>query len=339
MAFTPSSLAEVRAVLRALPEPDAAAAEAARAREGQLTKPAGALGRLEELAAWMAAWQGRHPPKLERIRVAVFAGWNGITEQGVSAYPAVVTDQMIANFTSGGAAVNQLSRLLDAELVIVPVAPGQPTKDFTTAPAMSELECVDAFVAGLDTVHENIDLLAVGEMGIGNTTTAAAIAAALYGGGALAWTGPGTGLDQTGVRHKAAVIERGLALHAASLGDPLAVLCRLGGREIAAMAGAILGARLCRVPVILDGYVATTAAAVLHALEPTALAHCQAGHRSAEPAHGAVLEKLGLVPLLDLGMRLGEASGAALAAQIVRAAVACHTGMATFADAGVSGKA
>ncbi len=315
---------------------DAAAADAARARQAHLTKPPGSLGRLEELAIWLAAWQGREPPALERVGVLVFAGNHGVATRGVSAYPAAVTAQMVANFSAGGAAINQLCQSAGADLTVVPLDLERPTRDFCEAPAMSEAECLDALNRGIAALAPDLDLVAIGEMGIGNTTSATAICAALFGGQALSWAGPGTGLDAEGVARKAAVIELALTHHRSTLDDPLEVLRRLGGREIAAMAGAIFSARVLRIPVLLDGLVAGAAAAVLHALAPAALDHVQAAHRSAEPAHGRLLDRLGLRPLLDLDMRLGEASGAALAILLCRAALACHTGMATFADAGVS---
>jgi nicotinate-nucleotide--dimethylbenzimidazole phosphoribosyltransferase len=254
----------------------------------------------------------------------------------VSAYPSAVTAQMVANFEAGGAAINQLCRAAGAELTVVPLDLDRPTADFCTAAAMSEAECLAALQRGMAALPPDLDLLALGEMGIGNTAAAAAICAALYGGPAAWWTGPGSGLDRHGVAHKTAVVGRGLMCHAEALGSPVEILRRLGGREIAAMAGAILAARERRVPVLLDGFVAGAAAAVLQALEPAALDHLRAAHRSAEPAHERLLERLGLRPLLDLDMRLGEASGAALAILLCRAAIACHTGMATFASAGVS---
>jgi nicotinate-nucleotide--dimethylbenzimidazole phosphoribosyltransferase len=331
-----ASIDDLRTLLRRLPGPDAAAAEACRARDAQLTKPAGALGRLEELAAWASAWQGRHPPLLRRVLVLVFVGWHEIARHGVSAYPAEVTDQMVANFAAGGAAINQLARLADAELRVVPVGQGRPAHDFTRGPAMSEAGLLRALEVGLAAVPEGIDLLAIGEMGIANTTPAAAVAAALYGDPAARWTGPGTGLDAAGVARKAAVIQGALDRHRAELTDPLAILRHVGGRELAAMLGAILAARLRRVPVLLDGFTTTVPAAVLHALEHGTIDHCRSAHCSAEPGHRRLLERIAFRPLLDLNMRLGEASGAALAIGLVRAAVACHTGMATFESAAVS---
>lgn len=333
-----SGFDDLRSLVRQLPGPDAAAAEACRRREAELTKPTGALGRLEELAGWLSAWQGRHPPRLERVLVLVFVGWHEIAKHKVSAYPAEVTDQMVLNFEAGGAAINQLARLAGAELQVIPVGRGRPAHDFTRRPAMSEEGCVRAINIGLASVPDDVDLLAIGEMGIANTTAAAAVAAALYHEPATVWAGPGTGLDAAGVGHKALVIQGALDRHRAALTDPLEALRHLGGRELAAMLGAVLAARLKRVPVILDGFTTTVPAAALQALEPGAIEHCRAGHCSAEPGHRRLLDRIGQRPLLDLGMRLGEASGAAVALQLARAAVACHNGMATFEGAKVSRK-
>ena len=329
--------AMLTARLGTLPASDDGAREAAAERNALLTKPAGALGRLEEIAIWLSGWQGTAPPRAERIRVAVFAGNHGIAARGVSAYPAEVTAQMVANFAAGGAAINQLARIAGAELVVVPLGLDRPTRDFTTGPAMEWSDFAAAMHAGAETVVPGLDVLCVGEMGIGNTTAAAAIAHGLFGGTASEWTGRGTGIDDDRLARKTARVEEGARLHCAEASDPLDLLRRLGGREIAAMSGAILAARERRVPVILDGYVAAAAAAPLAPARAGALDHCLAGHRSAEPGHGRLLAALGLAPLLDLDMRLGEASGAALAALLVRAAVETHRGMATFAGAGVSG--
>ncbi len=332
-----NSFAELRTLLAELPGPDAGAAEAARQREAVLTKPPGALGRLEEIAAWMAMWQGRHPPSVDRPRICVFAGNHGVAARGVSAFPADVTAQMVQNFQAGGAAVNQLAGIVDAELRVLELALDHPTVDFTTGPALTEQECLNAFAYGMASVEPGLDLVAVGEMGIANTTAAAAICHTLYGGGPADWTGPGTGVTGAALANKAAVVGRAVELHrAVTTDEPLQTLRCLGGHEIAAMAGAIIGARLLRIPVLLDGYVCGAAAAALHAAESASLDHCLVSHRSAEPAHGWLAELLGKEPLFDLGMRLGEASGAALAIGLVRAAVACHTGMASFGEAGVA---
>ena len=328
---------DIRNLVKDIPGPDDDAVAACRAREGQLTKPPGALGRLENLTEWLCAWQGRHPPKAERVVVAVFAGNHGVVAQGVAAYPQEVTMQMVANFQSDGAAVNQICKSFDLGLKLFELALERPTRDITQDAALDEAECAATMAYGMEAT-EGCDILCVGEMGIGNTTIAAAICNGLFGGEAQDWVGPGTGVGSDGLKRKADAVSRAVALHKAHLGDPLEVLRRLGGRELAAMAGAVLAARLQRIPVILDGYVATAAAAVLHALRPDALDHCVAGHLSAEPAHRRLLEKLGLKPILALDMRLGEGSGAALAAGIVKAAANLHNGMATFASAGVSNK-
>jgi nicotinate-nucleotide--dimethylbenzimidazole phosphoribosyltransferase len=284
---------------------------------------------------WLAGWQGTARPAINAPQVIVFAGNHGVTARGVSAFPAEVTAQMVLNFQAGGAAINQLARAAGAELSVVALDLDRPTADFTAGPAMTEAECVAALAAGWEAVADGADLLVVGEMGIGNTTSAAALGLALFGGRAEDWTGRGTGVDQAGLDRKTAVVAEGAARHA-GLDGPMAVLAALGGREIAAMAGAIAGARARRVPVILDGFICTAAAAVLARAYPGALDHCIAGHLSAEGAHGRLLAALGMRPLLDLGLRLGEGSGAAVAISVVKAAVACHSGMATFAQAGVS---
>ena len=329
---------DIRQLIRTMPGPDLAAVAAVKARDGQLTKPPGALGRLEELAEWLAAWQGRPDPQVQRPLVAVFAGNHGVTSQGVSPFPSAVTAQMVANFQSGGAAINQICKTFDLGLKVFELALEQPTADITQAPALDEAECAATMAYGMEAIAGGVDLLCIGEMGIGNTTIAAALCHGLYGGAARDWVGPGTGADAAGMARKADAVARAVTLHKPALGDPLEVLRRLGGRELAAMAGAILAARHGQVPVIIDGYVASAAAAVLHAMDASALDHCVIGHVSAEPAHRALLAKLGKAPLLDLGMRLGEGSGAAMAAALVKAAANLHNGMATFGSAGVSNK-
>ena len=328
------TLAEFQALLARLPSADQAAIAAAEARNGQLTKPPGALGRLERLAIWMAGWQGTEKPHADRPQIVIFAGNHGVTAQGVSAFPAEVTAQMVANFAHGGAAINQLALAFGARLDVHALDLDQPTADFTEGPAMTEAEVVAALRKGYDAVDPASDLLVAGEMGIGNTTVAAALAAALFGGSG--WAGRGTGVDNAGLARKEAAVAAGLERHRAVLGEPLQVLRCLGGREIAAMAGAMAAARMHRIPVILDGFIACAAAAVLARAVPGALDHCVAGHVSAEGAHGRLLAELGKEPLLALGLRLGEGSGAALAIGVVKGAVACHSGMATFAEAGVA---
>lgn len=330
------SLDDIRAFCRDLPDGDKGAAESAANRQQRLTKPPGSLGRLEELAAWLARWQRREIPRLERVTIAVFAGNHGVAARGVSAYPQAVTAQMIANFASGGAAINQIAKLAGAELRVVPIELDRPTRDFTAAPAMDVDEFLTALDIGYRTVPPDADLLAVGEMGIANTTTAATLCAALSGGGSERWAGRGTGVDDTGLARKCAAIEAALVRHRAILNDPLSVAAALGGRELAALAGAILAARRHQIPVLLDGFVATAAIVPLTCLAAAVADHCRAAHVSAESGHRLLLRELGLDPLLDLNMRLGEASGAGVAILLLRAAVACHAGMATFSEAGVS---
>jgi nicotinate-nucleotide--dimethylbenzimidazole phosphoribosyltransferase len=333
-----ASFADLRAACLDLPAGDAAAARAVARRDAVLTKPPGSLGRLEDVVVWLARWQGRALPRLDRVEVLVFAGNHGVVAQGVSAYPAGVTAQMVANFAAGGAAINQLAALAGASLSVIPLSLDAATADFTQEPAMDEAGFLAAVAAGCAAVPAGADLVCLGEMGIGNTTAAAAIAAALFGGGGERWAGRGTGVDDEGLARKRVAIDAALARHRPRLGDPLEVAAALGGRELAAILGATLAARRQNIPVLIDGFVCTAAVAPLGKLGPGTLAHTWASHVSAEAAHRALLDALGLVPLVDLGMRLGEASGAAVATLILRAALACHTGMATFAEAGVSDK-
>jgi nicotinate-nucleotide--dimethylbenzimidazole phosphoribosyltransferase len=333
-----SSVSDLRALCLDLPGGHPAASAAVAVREDRLTKPPKSLGRLEELTAFLAHWQGHAPPRLDRVEILVFAGNHGVTAQGVSAYPAEVTAQMVANFSGGGAAINQLARAAGANLRVIPLSLDRPTADFSLEPAMSDDEFLAAVAAGYDAVSPDSDLVILGEMGIGNTTSAAALAAASFGGRGLRWAGRGTGVDHDGLQRKRAVIDKALACHTAILNDPLRVAAALGGRELAAILGATLAARRQNIPVVLDGFVSTAAVAPLYKLRADTLAHALAGHVSAEAGHRALLDEMSLKPILDLNMRLGEASGAATAVLILRAALACHTGMATFAEAGVSDK-
>jgi nicotinate-nucleotide--dimethylbenzimidazole phosphoribosyltransferase len=329
-----STVQEFRDVLAAAPAVDADAHAGATDRNSQLTKPPGALGRLENIAIWYAGWRGDARPTINAPQVIIFAGNHGVCAQGVSAFPPEVTVQMVANFEHGGAAINQLSKAFGAKMDVHALDLETPTADFTTAPAMTEAAFVDALQTGWNAVDPASDLLVTGEMGIGNTTSAAAVAAAVLGGDPADWTGRGTGVDDAGLARKTDVVARGLALHDTT--DPLNALRCLGGRELAAMAGAIAAARAHRIPVILDGFICSAAAAALHKAHDGALDHTVAGHLSAEGAHRRLLDGIGKEPLLALGLRLGEGSGGALAIGILKAAVACHSGMATFAEAGVS---
>ena len=338
MSPTPPNLLpfdDFRNLIATLPGPHEEAVARVRARDAQLTKPAGALGRLEEIAEWLAAWQGR-APAVTRPLVAVFAGNHGVVARGVAAFPPSVTRSMVENFAAGGAAINQICIANDLGLKVFDLALDVPTGDIAAGAALDERDCAATMAFGMEAIAGGTDLLCVGEMGIGNTTSAAAMLCALHGGEAADWVGPGAGADDAQMTRKREAVEAALKLHRNHLDDPLEVLRRLGGREIAAMTGAILAARFQRVPVLIDGFVATAAASVLHRADPGALDHCMLAHVSAEPAHRRAVEALGKRPLLDLGMRLGEGSGAALAAGIVKAAALCHTGMATFEEAGVA---
>ncbi|MGE4480405.1 nicotinate-nucleotide--dimethylbenzimidazole phosphoribosyltransferase [Acidocella sp.] len=334
--FPVVSFEALRARLACLPAFDEKAADAARARQMQLTKPPGSLGRLEEVALFMAGWRSVACPRIGKAQGLVFAGNHGVCAKGVNPYPQEVTVQMVENFKAGGAAINQLCRASGADLAVVALELERPTGDFTETEAMSEAEVLAAMAKGAEAVDPAADILLLGEMGIGNSTVAAALAMALFGGAATDWAGPGTGSDKAGMSRKILAVETGVARHRAVREDGLAVLAAFGGREQAAICGAILAARIYRIPVLLDGFICTAAAAVLEKLGVGALAHCLAGHVSAEPGHGRLLDALGKTPLLALGMRLGEGSGAAVALGVVRAALEAHNGMSTFAEAGVS---
>lgn len=331
-----TDLATLRTRLRDLTQPDPAAREAAIARDAMLTKPPGALGRLEDLAQWYAGWRGDAAPRITAPQVVVFAGNHGVAARGVSAFPPEVTAQMVANFEAGGAAVNQLAREAGARFSVHAIALDRPTADFTEGSAMTEAELCEAFAIGWDAVNPDADLLVTGEMGIGNTTSAAALAALLLDGSSADWTGRGTGVDEEGLNRKTAVVASALVRHRPEVTDGLDALARVGGRELAAMAGAIARARSLRVPVILDGFICCAAALALDRTVSGALDHAVAGHRSDEGAHARLLEALGKTPLLELGLRLGEGSGAVLAIPVLKGALACHSGMATFAEAGVA---
>ena len=330
------TVAAFEAALEALSAADEAARGAASRRQTQLTKPPGSLGRLEDLAVFMAGWQGRERPRFERARAAIFAGNHGVAVHGVSAFPVSVTAQMVENFRHGGAAINALADAVGLELIIADIDLETPTADFTIAPAMDEAACLAALNIGADVVVPGLDMLVVGEMGIGNSTSAAALCLRSYGGTAADWVGPGTGVDVAGIARKIAVVEAGIGRHADFPGTPFETLRRVGGREIVAIAGAVVAARLAGVPVMLDGFISSAAIAPIAAAYPSITEHCIAGHCSAEPGHERLLQALKLEPLLRLGMRLGEGSGAAVAVGVIRSALAAHDGMATFAEAGVS---
>lgn len=333
--------------------PDATVLAAARERQTQLTKPPGSLGRLEELGITLAAMQGVQQPRLEKIWITVFAGDHGVVAEGVSAFPQVVTAEMVRNFARGGAAISVLAREWNARLEVVNVGTVRPleelpgvldarvgpgTANFVHEPAMDVDRLREALAAGHDSAERaaigGAHLFVGGEMGIGNTTSAAAVACALLGLPAAQLAGPGTGLDAAGVGRKALVIERALARHRSD--RPLEALQRLGGFEIAALTGAYLRCGQLGLPALVDGFITTAAALVAVRLRPELAAWLFFAHCSAEPGHRRLLDALEAKPLLDLGMRLGEGSGAAVAMPILRAAAALHARMATFAEAGVS---
>ncbi len=330
------AFADIVELLTAVPDGDEAAVAAVRRRDAELTKPAGSLGRLEELVEFLARWQHRQTPRLENPMVTIFAGNHGVAEQGVSAFPQDVTAQMVANFTNGGAAISQICGLHEINLRVFELALELPTGDITEEAALEDQMCAATIAYGMEAVAGKPDIIGLGEMGIGNTTIAAAIFAALYGGTGADWAGRGTGVDDAGYARKVDAIDKALALHQDGLDHPLSILARLGGREVAAMLGALIAARHQKVPVVIDGYVATAAAAIAHAVNPEAIDHCLFAHVTSEGAHARVLDHMGKAPLLDLGMRLGEGTGAALGVVLAKTALHLHTNMATFDSASVS---
>jgi nicotinate-nucleotide--dimethylbenzimidazole phosphoribosyltransferase len=315
---------------------------AAQRRQLELTKPPGSLGRLEEIANRCAAIAESFELTAARPRIVLFAADHGVCAEGVSPYPQEVTAQMVLNFRNGGAAINALARTGGIDLQVVDVGVGNGTRNFCAEPAMTEERMLGAMRTGIEMARESVDagfdVLGFGEMGIGNTTSASAIAAALTGRTVECVVGPGAGADEAGIARKRDAIRRALALHAGRLTEPLSILRCVGGLEIAAMCGFCLGAAARRVPVVTDGFIATAAAALAVRLKPEVAGYLFAAHRSAEPGHAYFLEETRQVPLLDLGMRLGEGTGAALAMRLIQAAVAAFTGMATFAGAGVSNR-
>jgi nicotinate-nucleotide--dimethylbenzimidazole phosphoribosyltransferase len=349
-------------VLAAIRPGDAVAAVQARAREDALTKPRGALGVLEDVAVRLAAVTGVCPPPIPaRPAVAVFAADHGVHAQRVTPWPQEVTAQMVANLVAGGAAVNAFARQLGVRVVVVDVGVAGPvdpapglwqrkiragTRDLSVEPAMTRDEAEAALAVGIEVAerlaHEGADLLLTGDMGIANTTPSAALVAAFTGASADAVTGRGTGVDDDTLARKVDVVRRGLALHELSArtarADPVAALAAVGGLEHAALAGFVLGGASRRIPVVLDGVIAGAAALVAQALAPSAVDACLAGHRSAEPGHAHALHALGLRPLVDLDLRLGEGTGAVLAVPLVQAAAAALRDMATFDAAGVVDK-
>nr|WP_286201967.1 nicotinate-nucleotide--dimethylbenzimidazole phosphoribosyltransferase [Ochrobactrum sp. SFR4] len=329
---------DFRELISQLPEASEFASEAVREREARLSKPVGSLGRLEEIAEWLAAWSGKAKPQIMRPLVAIFAGNHGVLAQGVSSQPQSLTMDMVNNFAAGGAAINQICIANDLGLKVFDLALEHPTEDITVTAAMDERTCAATMAFGMEAIAGGTDLLCIGEMGVGNTTIAAAISLALFGGQAEDWVSLGAGEDASILPAKIAAVKKAVALNEGNLRDPLEVLRRLGGRELAAITGAILAARAEKIPVLIDGYVASAAAAILLAMNGDALDHCLFSHVSSEPGHRLLLEKMGKAPLLDLNISLGSGTGAALAAGLVKTAAQCHVSMATAEDAGMDGR-
>jgi nicotinate-nucleotide--dimethylbenzimidazole phosphoribosyltransferase len=326
---------ELASLLASLPGRDEEAAAEVRDRASEVLRPTGALARLDEVAAWLAGWQRTTRPRVERPAAAVFVADHGVADEGVSAYPAGVTAEMLRALRAGVATASVMARGLGARLEVVDVGVGRPSGNIARETALTEGRFRECFEAGRRAVAglAGADLLVLGEMGIANTTPAAAVSTALFGGQAEYWTGRGTGISDAAYVRKVAVVEA-VRRRADGCG-PLEVLRRAGGSELVAIAGAVLEARLRSIPAVLDGFVVTAACAALEVARPGALDHCLAGHCSGEPGHRLLLDKLGKLPLLDLGLRLGEGSGALAAVPLVKLAAACLTEVATFAEWGL----
>ncbi len=313
-------------------------ANLAKNRQNNLTKPIGSLGKLEKYAIWMAGWQKKEKPTINNFQCLVFAGNHGVARRKVSAYPSEVTEQMVKNFINGGAAINQLCNLSNIKLSVIPISLENPTKDFSEEKAMNPDETLSAMKLGYNSVPKKCDLLLLGEMGISNTTSATAIACALFKTSVKKWTGLGTGISEKNLKNKISVIQKGLKLHGKKFDSVIEILSCFGGREMAAIVGSIIAARVRGIPILLDGFVSTASAATLTIFNKNILEHCLISHLSSEPGHKGIILKLKKEPILDLNMRLGEASGGGVASLIIKAAVVTHNKMATFSEAGVSKK-
>jgi nicotinate-nucleotide--dimethylbenzimidazole phosphoribosyltransferase len=346
---------DIPALRRTILPPDEAAIASARARQNRLAKPAGSMGRLEALSVQLAGLFRNPRPSVARKAIVIMAADHGIVRQGVSAYPADVTAQMVLNFLAGGAAINVLARQAGARVRIVDVGVAADlsgydglvhrkvalgTADFTRGPAMTASQAGEAIQAGIDALTDEaalgLDLVATGEMGIGNTTPSSALTAVLTGSPLAEVTGRGTGMDEQGLQRKIAAIETGLAVNRPDPADAFDVLCKVGGLEIAGLAGVIIGGAQHGIPVVIDGFISSAAAVVAAGMVPEVKPYLIASHRSVERGHAVLLEHLGLCPLFDLDLRLGEGTGAALAFHVIEASVCILDEMATFAEAGVS---
>ncbi len=326
---------ELRKHCLVLPEKDKKAEQAAYTRQNNLLKPPGSLGELENLVAWLAAWQKKETPCLDKVCVMIFAGNHGITEEKITPYNPVITELMVAQIERGHAAINQLVKTAGAELRIIPLNDFEKTKNFCYEPAMTEKEFLQAVETGYNAVTSNINLLCLGEIGIGNTTTASALSAALFGGDGIQWVSKGTSQSQEFIQNKQRVVNKALAGHKTILNDPLEICRHFGGYEEAALLGATLAARYLNIPVLLDGFVCTSAVAALHKLNPTGLDHTKISHLSAEKGHLLLAGNLNQYPLIAFNMRLGEGSGCAITIPILQGALACYKGMSTYEEAGL----
>ena len=313
-------------------------ANLAKKHQNSLTKPKGSLGKLEKYAIWMAGWQKKEKPTMNNFQCLVFVGNHGVAKRNVSAYPSEVTKQMVKNFKNGGAAINQLCSLSNIKLSVIPINLEKPTKDFSEEKAMSHSETFSAMELGYNSVPKKCDLLILGEMGISNTTSATAISCAIFNASVKNWTGSGTGISERNLKNKISVINKGLKLHGKKFDSVIKILSCFGGREMAAIVGSVIAARVKGIPILLDGFVSTASAATLTIFDKNVLEHCLISHLSSEPGHKGIILKLKKEPILDLNMRLGEASGGAVASLIIRAALVTHNKMATFSEAGVSKK-
>ena len=327
-------LSDIYLLIKNLSSPNIEMINKARKHQDQLTKPIGSLGILEDISVFFCGWQNTINPKLKNIQTIIFAGNHGVCNQGVNSFPQSVTNEMVQNFKSGGAAINQLCKDTLARLEVIPITLDVPTNDISKGPAMSHDDLLFSINQGVESVSINSDLIILGEMGIGNSSIASALASACFGGDVKKWVGRGTSNNDNDIKKKISVIKKALMLN--SNREPLEILRSLGGREQAAIFGAALAARVSNIPILIDGFICTASIAPLFLLEKTLLDHCLFGHCSMEQGHKHLLKIIKKTPLLNLNMRLGEGSGAMVAFNIIRSAINCHNGMANFENAGVS---
>ncbi len=319
------NFSEILKLLDDLPIVDLESTKTAQKHENKKAVSVGSFGRLDEIISWLSLWQGKYPPRIDHPRICIFAGNHGVTDQGITQYSSNMTAKMVQDCISGGAPVNQLAVLADADLRVYEMALEQPTQDFTQGPAMTEEECARAIAYGMLAVEDNIDLLVLGEMGIGNEISASAMCCVLLSGNIEDWFGSEKQEKNTNITNTVEVIRAGIEVNKLLIRDPLNVLRCLGGQEIAAEVGAIIAARIAGTPVLLDGFVSTAAALVLHKINPELILHCCISHLSPVPAHSIILNALNKRPILELGISMSGAVGASVAINIIRASIACGT--------------